>query len=225
MNAQALVTMADIVKQYEVGEEVVHALAGVSFEIRSDEYVAIMGPSGSGKSTLMNLIGCLDATSGQYRLRGQAVQDLDEDALATVRNWEVGFVFQTFNLLPAPRRPRTSSSLSSTQEWLAAARKPRVAEALARVGLSDRSHHRPNQLSGGRRQRGHRPCARDPSPVWWRTNRPATWTPRPGTRSSPRSTRSIGPVPVSSSAHEEDVAQRAGASCACGTGGSRSIRL
>jgi putative ABC transport system ATP-binding protein len=146
--------MADIVKEYRVGEEVVHALAGVSFEIATDEYVAIMGPSGSGKSTLMNLIGCLDTpTSGRYVLAGRAVEDLDEDDLASVRNREIGFVFQTFNLLPRSTAaenvelPLIYAGLSKSE------RKERVREALARVQLTDRAHHRPNQLSGGQRQR------------------------------------------------------------------------
>ncbi len=149
-----LIEMKEIEKTYVVGEEKVRALRGVSFTIGRGEYVAIMGPSGSGKSTLMNLIGCLDTpTVGTYLLNGQLVQDLDDDALARIRNKEIGFVFQTFNLLPR------STALANVELPLIYAgfsaheRRARAVEALEKVGLGNRMHHKPNELSGGQRQR------------------------------------------------------------------------
>jgi putative ABC transport system ATP-binding protein len=149
-----LIEMREIEKTYVVGEEKVRALRGVTFTIGRGEYVAIMGPSGSGKSTLMNLIGCLDTpTGGSYLLNGQLVQDLDDDALARIRNKEIGFVFQTFNLLP---RTNALQQVELPLVYAGLARKERrdkAEKALEHVGLTDRAHHNPNELSGGQRQR------------------------------------------------------------------------
>ncbi|MBK8230476.1 MAG: ABC transporter ATP-binding protein [Candidatus Eisenbacteria bacterium] len=146
--------MEEISKVYRVGQEEVYALRSVSLAIGRNEYVAIMGPSGSGKSTMMNLIGCLDTpSSGRYLLAGRAVQELDEDELAAIRNREIGFVFQTFNLLPRSTAAGNVELPLIYRGLPAAERKRRVAGAIARVGLSDRATHRPNQLSGGQRQR------------------------------------------------------------------------
>jgi putative ABC transport system ATP-binding protein len=143
-----------IQRDYDMGGEVVHALRGVDLAIRRNEYVAIMGPSGSGKSTLMNLIGCLDTpTAGEYWLNGMLVSDMSDDELARVRNREIGFVFQTFNLLPRATAlhnvelPLVYAGIPSQE------RKRRATAALERVQLGDRAHHRPNELSGGQRQR------------------------------------------------------------------------
>ena len=141
-------------KTYEMGTEQLHALRGVSMEIRKGEYVAIMGPSGSGKSTLMNLIGCLDTpTSGKYWLAGRLVSQLDDDELAAIRNQEIGFVFQTFNLLARATALHNVELPMIYNGTPAEERLDRAKKALAQVDLSDRMMHKPNELSGGQRQR------------------------------------------------------------------------
>lgn len=154
MNETEIIKTKDIVKLYVMGVEELYALKGVSVTIHKNEYVAIMGPSGSGKSTLMNIIGCLDTpTSGLYELNGQNVSEMDDNDLATVRNKEIGFVFQTFNLLPRSNAlhnvelPLIYAGLSKS------VRMDQAEEALFKVGLQDRMYHKPNELSGGQRQR------------------------------------------------------------------------
>ncbi|UCF78130.1 MAG: ABC transporter ATP-binding protein [Candidatus Eiseniibacteriota bacterium] len=149
-----LIELRGVTKVYQVGAEEVHALNGIDLDLTSNEYLAIMGPSGSGKSTLMNLIGCLDTpTSGSYRFKDQEVKDLSDDELARIRNKEIGFVFQTFNLLP---RADASHNVELPLIYAGvsrAERRTKVDAALKAVGLEDRTRHRPSELSGGQRQR------------------------------------------------------------------------
>lgn len=150
----ATLSLSDVVKTYKMGLQEVHALRGVSLEIGDNEYVAIMGPSGSGKSTLMNMIGCLDIpTSGSYYLAGEAVSDKSEDELADIRNRKIGFVFQTFNLVPRSNIFH-NVELPLIYGGVGRAERKRLTEqAIEQVGLTDRMHHKPNELSGGQRQR------------------------------------------------------------------------
>lgn len=158
-NNKAIIEIEHIAKIYQMGNEQVFALRDVSVTIRQNEYVAIMGPSGSGKSTLMNILGCLDTpTFGKYMFQGLDVNEMDDNDLANIRNREIGFIFQTFNLLPRATAlknvelPLVYSGVSSTE------RKIRAQKALEDVGLGDRITHKPNELSGGQRQRVS--CAR-----------------------------------------------------------------
>jgi putative ABC transport system ATP-binding protein len=152
--SDAIIRIRNLTRLYDMGGELVHALRGVSLDVARNEYVAIMGPSGSGKSTMMNLLGCLDTpSSGEYWLNGEEVSRLSDNALARVRNREIGFVFQTFNLLPRATAlhnvelPLVYAGLSAGE------RRERAQHALDQVGLSNRKDHRPNELSGGQRQR------------------------------------------------------------------------
>ena len=152
--ARKIIEIEDLKRHYHMGQTLVRALDGVTFDVDENEYIAIMGPSGSGKSTLMNMIGCLDTpTSGEYILNGYRVSDLDDNELAQIRNREIGFVFQTFNLLPRTdclsnvELPLIYSGMRSSS------RRKKAIETLNSVGLGDRIDHKPNELSGGQRQR------------------------------------------------------------------------
>ena len=153
-SGDSVIRTEDLWKTYQMGAEEVHALRGVSFDVQRGEYLAIMGPSGSGKSTLMNLIGCLDTpSSGQYMLNGKLVSEMDDDELAYIRNKEIGFVFQTFNLLP---RATALHNVELPLIYNGTPRGQRIEMAklaLQRVDLADRMTHKPNELSGGQRQR------------------------------------------------------------------------
>lgn len=151
---EAILQLRGITRDFKLGAQTVHVLKGIDLDISKNEYVALMGPSGSGKSTLMNLLGCLDTpTGGSYELNGTDVSSLNDNALAEIRNTEIGFVFQTFNLLPRSTAlenvalPLVYAGMSKEE------RLDRAAEVLEQVGLADRMDHRPNQLSGGQRQR------------------------------------------------------------------------
>ena len=151
---QPLIHARDLRKTYHVGGQVVHALDGLDLDIHANEYVALMGPSGSGKSTLMNMLGCLDSpTSGRYILNDQEVSRLEDDALADIRNREIGFVFQTFNLLPRYTALENVALPMVYAGMGKAERMARAEEVLHQVGLGDRMDHHPNELSGGQRQR------------------------------------------------------------------------
>jgi putative ABC transport system ATP-binding protein len=150
----SLISLQKISRRYQMGDETIHALREVSLEIQRGEYVAIMGPSGSGKSTMMNLVGCLDTpTSGSYELNGHRVSEMNDNQLAEIRNKEIGFIFQTFNLLPRSDALR-NVELPLVYAGVPAHERRKIAlQNLASVGLADRVHHKPNELSGGQRQR------------------------------------------------------------------------
>ena len=150
----SLIRLEKITRHYTMGDEVIHALREVSINVERGEYVAIMGPSGSGKSTLMNILGCLDTpTSGGYELNGIKVGQMDDDQLAAIRNREIGFVFQTFNLLPRSNALRNVELPLIYAGMDSDLRHKRAMESLVSVGLGDRIHHKPNEMSGGQRQR------------------------------------------------------------------------
>jgi putative ABC transport system ATP-binding protein len=149
-----VIDIENITKDYVMGEEIVRALRGVSLQIRRNEYLAVMGPSGSGKSTLMNMLGCLDTpTSGRYEFNGRNVAEMNDDELAAIRNREIGFVFQTFNLLPRATSLRNVELPLIYAGMDPESREERATQALTDVGLGDRIQHKPNELSGGQRQR------------------------------------------------------------------------
>jgi putative ABC transport system ATP-binding protein len=152
--SENVIEVRNIIRDFKLGQEIVHVLKGIDLDIKKGDYIAFMGPSGSGKSTLMNLLGCLDtATAGSYKLNGTDVSSLSDDQLADIRNTEIGFVFQTFNLLP---RTTALDNVALPMIYAGMSKKDRVArakEVLTSVGLADRMDHQPSQLSGGQRQR------------------------------------------------------------------------
>lgn len=153
-DSNAILQLRGITRDFKMGAQIVHVLKGIDLDIFKNQYVALMGPSGSGKSTLMNLLGCLDTpTSGSYVLNGSDVSALDDNALAEIRNNEIGFVFQTFNLLPRSTALENVALPLVYAGWGKEARLARAREVLEQVGLGDRMDHKPNQLSGGQRQR------------------------------------------------------------------------
>ncbi len=150
----SLIRLTNISRRYQMGQETIYALRDVTLEVQRGEYVAIMGPSGSGKSTLMNLIGCLDTpSSGTYVLNGTSVSEMDDNDLAEIRNREIGFVFQTFNLLPRANALHNVELPLIYAGAPAEERRQTALQALTNVGLADRIHHKPNEMSGGQRQR------------------------------------------------------------------------
>jgi len=153
-DSNAILQLRGITRDFKMGAQIVHVLKGIDLDIFKNQYVALMGPSGSGKSTLMNLLGCLDTpTEGSYVLNGSDVSALDDNALAEIRNNEIGFVFQTFNLLPRSTALENVALPLVYAGWGKEARLARAREVLEQVGLGDRMDHKPNQLSGGQRQR------------------------------------------------------------------------
>ena len=153
-DSNAILQLRDITRDFKMGAQTVHVLKGIDLDIFKNQYVALMGPSGSGKSTLMNLLGCLDTpTEGTYILNGSDVSALDDNALAEIRNNEIGFVFQTFNLLPRSTALENVALPLVYAGWGKEERIARASEVLEQVGLGDRMDHKPNQLSGGQRQR------------------------------------------------------------------------
>ena len=182
VDAGIVIQTAELWKTYEMGAEQLHALRGVSIEIHKGEYVAIMGPSGSGKSTLMNLIGCLDTPSkGSYWLAGRLVSQLDDDELAYIRNKEIGFVFQTFNLLPRATALHNVELPMIYNGTASEERLERAKKALDQVDLSERMMHKPNELSGGQRQRVAiaRALVNQSLDIAWRMSRPEISIPKP----------------------------------------------
>ena len=153
-DSNAILQLRDITRDFKMGAQTVHVLKGIDLDIFKNQYVALMGPSGSGKSTMMNLLGCLDTpTEGTYILNGSDVSALDDNALAEIRNNEIGFVFQTFNLLPRSTALENVALPLVYAGWGKEERIARASEVLTQVGLGDRMDHKPNQLSGGQRQR------------------------------------------------------------------------
>ena len=154
MDQKNIISLRNIKREFNLGDETIHALKGIDLDIHKNEYVALMGPSGSGKSTMMNILGCLDTpTSGTYVLNGKHVSEMQDDELAGIRNKEIGFVFQTFNLMPRTTALDNVALPMVYAGYSKSERNERATEVLTQVGLDDRMDHKPNQLSGGQRQR------------------------------------------------------------------------